>query len=299
MSIETKYRPNTWDEVIGQDKVVTSLSNAIAKKLGRAYLLVGPSGTGKTTLARIAAIQLGCDPADLQEVDAASETGIDDVRKIIDTLMYRPLGGGVKVIIIDEVHGLSKQAVTALLKSLEDPPDWVYWFLCTTEASKIPVAVKTRCLTYQLKEVGTKDLIALLDSTEEGHKLDEEILALCVREAQGSPRQALSNLGVCMEAKDRDEAAELLRSAEAAPAAFELARLLNKGAKWSEIAKLLEQLKEVSPESVRHVVRAYFTKVALSGDQRAFAVLEEFSQPFNTFDQMTPLVLACGRLILA
>jgi DNA polymerase-3 subunit gamma/tau len=238
----------------------------------------------------------------LEEFDAATKTGIDDIRMVIEGLMYRPLGEGAsKAVIVDECHSLSKQAITALLKSLEDPPNWVTWFLCTTEPTKIPVAVKTRCLVYQLKDVNTRDLIELLDSTEEGKKTHEDILELCAKEAGGSPRQALSNLGVCMAAKDADEAAELLRSAADIPAAIDLARLLAKGASWSEACKLLAALKEVSPESVRHVVRAYMTSVVLgnkNGDTRAFAVLEEFSQPFNSFDGMSPLVLACGRLLL-
>jgi DNA polymerase-3 subunit gamma/tau len=302
MSIETKYRPTKWEEVIGQDAVVKSLKNAIAKKLGTAFLFTGPSGVGKTTLARITAKALGCDDIDIQEADAASETGIEDVRKIIDTIMYRPLGGGSKGIIIDEVHGLSKQAMNALLKSLEDPPDWVYFFLCTTEAQKVLKTGKTRCLSYQLKSVSNKELFDLLVSTEEGEKLADDIVNLCVIEADGSPRQALSNLGVVAAAADRDEAAELLRSAEATPAAFELARLLMKGASWGEISKLLVALKDTNPESVRHVVRAYFTKVVMEPkggkvSTAAFAVLEEFSQPFNSFDGITPLVVACGRLV--
>lgn len=301
-SINTKYRPNTWDEVIGQGAVVDSLANAIAKKLGTAFLLTGPSGTGKTTLARIASTQLGCKPDDLLDFDAATKTGIEDIREVIDTLLYRPLGdGAIKVVIIDEAHALSKQAVTALLKSLEDPPSWVYWFLCTSEPTKIPVAIKRRCLAYQLKEVSTNTIIDLLDNTEEGHEIDEAILELCAREARGSPGQALANLGVCLVAKSKAEAAELLRSAEESPAAFELAKALIKGASWSQLRGLLSDLKETSPESVRHVVRGYMTTVILNAKSdrdanNALDVLQAFSQPFNSFDGISPLLLACGLL---
>src|ERR1019366_7468813 len=95
-AIATKYRPEDFKDVIGQDAVVKSLENSIKKKLGKAYLFTGPSGTGKTTLARIAAVKLGCDPVDLIEKDAATETGIDDIRQVIDALLYRPMGGGIK-----------------------------------------------------------------------------------------------------------------------------------------------------------------------------------------------------------
>src|ERR1700693_4443317 len=105
-SIETKYRPQDWTEVLGQDAVVRSLENAVQKKLGTAFLFIGPSGVGKTTLARITAAKLGC-TGDLEEVDAASKTGIDDMRDVMAGLMYRPLGdGAIKAVIIDECHML-------------------------------------------------------------------------------------------------------------------------------------------------------------------------------------------------
>jgi DNA polymerase III subunit gamma/tau len=303
-SIETKYRPEEFDEVIGQEAAVKSLKNAVEKRLGTTFLFTGPSGVGKTTLARIAAKALGCLPADLEEVDAATKTGIEDMRAVTSTLLYRPLGkGAVKGIIVDECHALSKAAMQSLLKILEDPPTWVFWFLCTTEPTKVPKAIQTRCLTYQLKEVRFNDLVDLLASTEEAKDVDDDILELCAKEAGGSPRQALSNLGVCLTAENKKEAAELLRSAAEVKEAFELARALFNGADWEEVKDLLGALKETSPESVRHVVRAYMTKVVLdskkkSDTEAAFAILEAFSQPFNSFDGMSPLVLACGRLVM-
>lgn len=297
----TKYRPKTFAEVIGQDAVVKAMENAVKKKLGKVFLLTGPSGTGKTTLARIAAKAFGCADADIQNEDAATNTGIENMRGLMDGLIYQPMAGGSKAIIIDEAHSLSKPAIQSLLLTLEEPPSWVYWFLCTTEPDKIIKAVQTRCLAFQLKEVRVKDLIDLLLDTDEGKDMDEDILELCAEEAGGSPRQALSNLGVVMAVENIEEAQELLHSASKAPAAFDLARALLKGANWAELRGILTRLKETSPESVRHVVRAYMTTVMLSEKTRdyrdAYDILEEFSKPFNSFDGMSPLALACARLV--
>lgn len=303
-SLVTKYRPENFDEVVGQEAVVKSLEHSVEKRNSNAYLFTGPSGTGKTTLARLTATALGCLPADLEEVDGATNTGIEEMRSVLQSLMYRPLGeGAVKAIIIDECHALSKQAITALLKTMEDPPSWVVWFLCTTEPTKVPVAIKTRCLAYQLKEVREHDLVDLLEATEEAKDVDEKIIKLCAKEAGGSPRQALANLGVCLTAKDTTEAAELLHSAAEAPEAIDLARALMAGAGWQEVRDILAKLKETSPESVRHVVRAYMTAVLLNAKGKdaepLMAILDAFSQPFHPADGVSPLVLACGRLTLA
>ncbi len=305
-SLLTKHRPTCFEEVIGQEAVVRSLFNALKTRSSHAFLFVGPSGTGKTTLARLAAKQLGCKDMDLLEIDCASNTGIDEMRKVASDLLYRPLGeGSIKAVICDEAHSLSKAAITSLLKVVEDPPEHVYWFFCTTEASKVPAALKTRCVSYELKSVPISILGDFLEEIIEAEKLKVtgDIVDLCAKEARGSPRQALANLALCAIAKNKAEAAELLSTAEGSETAFALAQALYKGASWSELQKLIGKLGEVNPESVRHVVRAYGTKVALGAQkddvaQSALAVLDAFSVPFNSSDGLTPLVLACGRLTL-
>lgn len=303
-SLAEKYRPRDWDEVTGNEAVVSSLRGAVAKKTARAFLFVGPSGVGKTTLALIAAKKLGC--TDIQEIDAATYTGIDDMRAIADSLQYRPLEDGIRGIIIDEAHGLSRQAFDSLLKVIEKPPAWVYWFFCTTVPTKVPTTIKTRCLTIDLKPVPPRKLIELVGfvASEEGWKLHGDFISLCANEAQGSPRQAIANLAAVAEAKNIKEAQEILRSAEGSAEAIELARLLYNGARWPDIAVTLGKLKETNPESVRHVVRAYMTSVATSPKSRerdvgrALEILDAFSTPFNSFDGLSPLVLASGKAVL-
>ena len=301
-AIITKYRPKTFDEVVGQDNAVGALQTAIKLKAAHAYLFSGPSGVGKTTLARLAAKALACD--EVEEEDGATNTGIENVRSIIEGLAYRPLGGTAKGIIIDECHALSKAAIQALLKTLEDPPGWIYFFLCTTEPTKLPETIRTRCLHFSLKEVSTNDLTTLLESIDEGMKVGREITSLCVREANGSPRQALANLGICLGAESRKEAAELLRSAVDAPQAIDLARGLLAHEPWARIQGLFRELKDTSPESIRQVVRSYMTKVVLGEECEPFstkvitalAVMEAFSKPFPTTDGISPVVLACCNL---
>jgi DNA polymerase-3 subunit gamma/tau len=290
--LHLKYRPTDFDEVIGQDAVVRSLKQAVEKDVSHTFLFTGPSGVGKTTLARLVAKTIGCFDNDLLEIDAATNTGIDDMRAVSSGLQYRPLGeGAVKVIIVDECHMLSKSAWNSMLKILEEPPDWVYWMLCTTEPVKVPASIKTRCLAYDLKPVSSSILRDLLETVVEAEGLDcdADVQRLCAKEAGGSPRQALVNLAICAGGESGKDVRELLRTAEESPEVVELARLLVKEADWAEVQELLKELGGINPESIRHVVRGYVTKVVLgakSEDKAGWGleILDAFSEPFHPSD---------------
>lgn len=302
-SLYTKHRPKTFKQVIGHAEICRAFKSSLEKGTNHTFCLTGPSGTGKTTLARIAAALM---EATVQEIDAATFTGIGDMREITKTIAYRPLNAERKFIIVNECQGLSKAAWDSLLMSLEEPPPWLYWVLTTTDPAKVPAAVKTRCTTFALKPLPVADILQLLDDVSAAEKiLDDEvggqIISMCAKAADGSPRQALVNLDACKAATTREEASKLLLRAEDITEAHELAAALIKGANWDQVKALLETLKEQNPESVRHVVRAYVTKVIMNSKKPAsshFAVLEAFSKPFPSGDGMSPLVLAVGGLML-
>lgn len=301
-----KYRPSDWKDVVGQDLQVKSLRNALSRNSNHTYLFTGPSGTGKTTLARLAAKEVNVSAYELVEIDAASKTGIDDIREVLESNLYRPMGGGNKAIILDECHALSKSAIQALLKATEEPPDWLYWFLCTTEPGRVIKTLQTRCFRCDLKPVKSKDLQRLLLDIckNEKIKLSTDIVDLCVQGSDGSPRQAIANLAVCSVATSMEEAEELLQKEVEASEAIDLARLLVKRVSWRELQGCLQKLKDNNPESVRHIVRAYLTTVVLNAKNEDSAgacleILDCFSQPFNSADGISPLVLACGKAVLS
>ncbi len=217
-----KYRPQRFAELVGQEAMVRTLANALRSgRVAHAYLLTGVRGVGKTTTARIIARALNCTGRDLAageiepcgrceacvaiaesrhvdviEMDAASRTGVDDIREIIDSVAYAPVSARHKVYIIDEVHMLSRSAFNALLKTLEEPPAHVIFIFATTEIHKVPVTVLSRCQRFDLKRVPPDVLIAHLKdiAAREEVAVSDEALAVIARVSEGSVRDALSLL---------------------------------------------------------------------------------------------------------
>jgi len=211
-----KYRPQTFEDVVAQEHVTRTLKNAVARdRIGSGYLFCGPRGTGKTTTARILAKALNCvngptptpcgecdsckeitagSSMDVLEIDAASNTGVDDVRQLRENVRYLPSGGKKRIYIIDEVHRLSGAAFDALLKTLEEPPDHVLFLFATTEPLKVPDTILSRTQRFDFKRVSAADLADHLKriADNEGLTIDETALAILARKADGSVRDSLS-----------------------------------------------------------------------------------------------------------
>jgi len=246
-----KYRPQTFDDLIGQDVVAETISNSIKlNKVPNAYLFTGIRGIGKTTTARIVAKSLNCSNGtddlckenlcenctaisnsnhiDVLEMDAASKTGVDDVRDLIEFSRYGPTTAKYKIFIIDEVHMLSKQAFNALLKTLEEPPEYLKFIFATTEIKKIPITVVSRCQRFDLSRIKSLELfdfIKKIKAKENGNASDDA-LKLIVKISEGSVRDALSLLDRALLTLDKDKELDLT-SAQKIFGYFDKSQLIN------------------------------------------------------------------------
>src|SRR5579864_3037471 len=216
--IARKYRPQSFAELIGQEHVRTTLENAISqRRIAHGYILSGQRGTGKTTVARILARCLNCiegptirpcgvcasclevtagNSPDVIEIDAASNRGINEMRELRENVRYRPARDRYKVFIIDEAHQITSEAFNALLKTLEEPPEWVVFLLCTTEAHKIPTTIASRCQQFSFRSVDFNELMERMEqiAEQEGIQADKETLSVLAQAGEGSVRDSLSAL---------------------------------------------------------------------------------------------------------
>jgi len=303
LGLYQKHRPVEWKQVIGQPEAVNTLrKHMAANSTPHAILFSGPSGCGKTTLARILRRELGCADVDFVEINAANYRGIDMIRDIQQRVGLSPLGGDVRVWLIDEVAQLTAAAQDSFLKLLEDPPGHVYFILATTDPQKLKATIITRCEEIKVKALSPKSIERLVHETaeKEAITLTDEVLAKVIDIADGSARKALVLLSQVMGEPDEEKQLRMLGQADSKRQAVEICRLmLKQNANWSDAAKVLKETTD-DPEQIRYLIIGYMRSVLLGGGKmasRAAEVIEVFQDNFYD-SKAAGLALCCYRSIV-
>lgn len=271
MPLHIEHRPQILNEIIGNKAVVESLRSIFLRKADfpHAYLFTGPTGCGKTSIARIVAKLLQCSEMDYQEYNMANLRGIETIRGINEDCRYAPSSGPVRFYLFDEIHRQTKDAKEALLKLLEEPPPHVYFALCTTEPENLPPTMIGRCHSFQMKPLPSMEMMSLLKIVLKKEKLEnfpEKILKNIVFLAEGRPRNALVLLDSVIDMEDEEIAIEALSSISLSESnTKELCQSLLKGA---NLETAMEQLKailnDVEPERIRQAVLGYMANTLCS-----------------------------------
>lgn len=291
MSLYRKHRPRTFADMVGNQTILEAFRKALEEspeKRPHVFLLSGDSGCGKTTAARIAADLLGADEMAIHEFNSSSNRGIDSAREIIEQMRFTPMHGTSRIYILDEFHQTTAAAQNAFLKPLEDTPDHVYFFICTTNPEKVIKPIHTRCVSFHFPSLSSSELVKVLRRVNklEGLGIEADVLLAIAENADGSPRKAINILEKVskVDPEDQLKAAEEAAFGEDSAEIRELCKaiLSNKG--WKPVAEVLKNLDMKEPENIRYAVMGYMNAVLLnSGNKRAALALEFFSNPtYNT-----------------
>jgi len=286
------YRPQNFDEYIGNDALKKSILDNV--KRTRTFLLCGPRGCGKTTLARLIAAELDICEIDTFEIDAADKTGVDDARQIKSEAAYSPAKSKQKIYIIDECHRLSGNAWDSLLKTLEEPPIHCVFVLCTTEINKVPVTIKSRSKIFEVKPLMRKDGTKLINwiCDNEKIKLTETVKNRILEICEGIPREIVIAIDTIRNLKTEEEMLSVLISPSSNSQVLELCQALLDVKKWDKVSKIVKGIDE-EPERVRYAVMNYMTSVLLSKDfPRAADIIQLFSETY-IYTGKAGLVLSC------
>jgi len=285
MSLYIKYRPTGLDQVRGNESVISTLKKMLIniETCPHVFLLHGPTGCGKTTIARIISNELQCKDDDIIELNTADVRGIDTIREIIQNSRFMPMVGTNRIWIIDECHKLTGDAQNALLKVLEDTPKHVYFVLCTTDPQKLIATIKGRCIQFPVKPLTGAEIQGLVRSIarQEGHKLEVDILEQIAQDSLGHPRNALQILEQVLNTEP-DKRLEVARQTAALQSqTIELCRALIQRSGWKTIRTILSGLTDQEPESIRRAVMGYCQAVLLKDDNDvAGLILEHMIEPF-------------------
>jgi DNA polymerase-3 subunit gamma/tau len=289
MSLHLDYRPQNTNEIIGNQDTVLKLEKQLLNPDGpHVFLFSGTRGCGKTTLARIATQLIGCNEKDIQEIDVANNRGKDDATQLKNGVRFLPMFGKTKAYILDEVHQGTPAYFNALLKTLEDTPKHVYFFLCTTDPQKVLTTVKSRCSQYSVEPLTQKEIVELLEwvIAEEMVDIHKSELKKISEVCEGIPREALIILDqiIDLEPADRLKAIENTKVRERE--LKELCTALLEGKSWKVVSKILKDLKG-EPESIRHGIMGYMNAVLLNNNENAALIMEEFRTPCYTKAELT------------
>ncbi|MDD5053488.1 MAG: AAA family ATPase [Sulfuricurvum sp.] len=279
--LHLKYRPKTFDELIGNNALKESLLSAIGRT--RTFLFYGPRGCGKTTIARLIAAKLEIAEIDINEIDAADNTGVDNARQIKEAAQYSPMGSKYKIYIIDECHRLTGNAFDSLLKTLEAPPSHCYFVLCTTELQKVPTTIKSRSKCYEVKVLNTKEQNFLIRwiCHEEKITITPEVKQTIMECCEGIPREIIVALDTVRDVKNDEDAISLINAAVHREVKELCQALLNNKNSWETVAGILKELKD-DPERIRMAVLGYMNQVLLNSkrNDRAAFIIQNFKDSF-------------------
>lgn len=283
MELYRKYRPNSFDEVVGNETAIKSLRKELENG-SHVFLFTGSAGCGKTTLARIVAKEVGAGELSIREINSAENRGIDTAREILEQMRYNPSDGSSMVWILDEMHMITNAGQNALLKALEEVPESVYFMLCTTDPQKLITPLKSRCSIINVQPLSEDDMRYLLKRTARAEKikLSNEVYDKIIEIAQGGSRKALKLLAKVLYLDSDEERFSVLKSENVSEneETIEFCRaLLKKGNSFVTIAGILKKLDISDAEKIRQAVMGYMNAVLLNGKviPEAVAAIQAFS----------------------
>lgn len=292
-----KYRPKRLKDVLGQENAIKVLQKKLnTNSFPHAVLLSGPSGVGKTTIARCLRKPLGCRLRQFHELNIADIRGIDNIREIRQCMTLHPLEGNTKIWLLDEVSELTSGAQKALLKMLEDTPDHVYFMLATTDPQKLIKPIRTRCTEIVLKPLNDECLTQIIENIilkENTETVKNTVINKIIECSEGSARQALVFLDAVMDLDDEQDMLNAIKTGE--EQVIELCRMLLKRRPWSDISKMLKTLKGQNAEQLRRMMLGYMRSCLLTNTsitERAYYIMTCFERNFfDTGD--AGLAMAC------